>query len=628
MFKFFKKKKHTKHVAEHDMPENENSEVIEEKTKEQKKKEKEILMDEGLQAIYGTGKIDFNKFEQKQNRLTRVLLIATVILAIIASTSWAGFFVFTRFFETSHEKAFELSINISDSLQSGQKTKIEILYSNPTNVPIASLSLDINLPSTFRTYSFDQNPTNLDDLIWELGSLPGMSDGKITIDGVWIAQVPSETPVQVYAVYKPGNFNSNFEEIAIKYITTLEGTLKATMEGPSETSSGQSVDYIFSLENTGEEAYENIIADLNLPDGFYLQTSEPAIESGGPARWLIERLDPLAKQEVKFSGTFASNIESFQYFDLSIKLLADNSEIEQAVAQTYSDVIASNVTVQLVGNGEVSTTSADIGSTLRLSIGLENSQDEAIEDITVLLDFQSDDSIPITWNKASLDGGTITRDGIYWTIDSIEPQEKITLNTSFPIDSQIGVGDADNFRVVTSSTFDGRSALSSPIDVWINSQAQIGAQIRYYDDSGAALGSGPLPPAVGQTTTYRVIWTLQNSLHSLENVEVSAVLPPDVEWLGNATQGTGSIIFDDADSTVTWSITSLSSDTREVNGSFSISITPQSDDIGEFVKLMSSTDIYATDSTTQTTITRSSDSLSTDLVDDSIASAYGGLVVE
>jgi hypothetical protein len=140
------------------------------------RREKEILMDEGLQAIYGTGKINFDKFEQKQNRLTRLLVLTTIVLAIIATTSWAGFFIYTRFFENSHDESFELSINASDTLVSGQKTTIEILYSNPTNVPIASLQIDANIPSTFRVYSFDQNPTDLDNLIWELGSIQGMTN--------------------------------------------------------------------------------------------------------------------------------------------------------------------------------------------------------------------------------------------------------------------------------------------------------------------------------------------------------------------------------------------------------------------------------------------------------------------
>ncbi|MBU4314858.1 hypothetical protein KJ673_00430 [Patescibacteria group bacterium] len=629
-----KKKKKTKKVAETIIDDVEKIEDIstthdhEHKTKAQVRDEKEILMDEGLQAIYGNGKIDFNKFDQRQNKLTRTLLVTTVVLAIIAATSWAGFFVYTRFFEVSHDKTFDLSINIPEQIASGEKTQIEILYANPTNVPIAALQMDINLPATFRTYSFSQDPTNLDDLIWELGSLPGMSDGKIVIDGVWIAQVPSETPVQVHASYKPANFNSNFEEIAIAYVTTIEGTLKAIINGSEEASAGQDIEYTISVENTGQEAFENIIAGVDLPDGFYLQESDPALESGGPAEWLIERIDPQGKQEIKFSGTFASNIENFQYFNLSVKIKSADRELEQATAQAYTDVVASNVTIGLVANGSTTSANVDLSSSLRLSIGLENSEDRQIEDLTVLLDFQSDDSIPITWNKSSLDGGTITRDGIHWSFDSIEPGEKITINTSFPIDSTIGVGDADTFRVVASTDYEGHSALSSPIDVSINSQAELQTSIRYYDENGSALGNGPLPPQVGNTTTYRVIWTINNSLHDLKNITVNATLPPHVSWAGNVEQDLGAIIYNDSAKSVTWSVSSLSSSVEQIQGSFSISITPDTGDIGSFVKLISASSLIANDALTDTALSRATDSLTTDLQDDAQASRVGGIAVE
>jgi hypothetical protein len=265
---------------------------------------------------------------------------------------------------------------------------------------------------------------------------------------------------------------------------------------------------------------------------------------------------------------------------------------------------------------------------MRLSISIENGEEESIDNLAVLLDFQSDNSIPITWNKASLDGGTMTKEGIKWTIDSLESKEKTTLNTSFPIDGSIGVGDTDNFRIVASVTSNGHVILSSPIDAWINSQAELGTTIRYYQDDGTVLGSGPLPPQVGQITTYRVIWNITNSLHDLENITVKATLPPDVSWSANASQDLGAIVYNNDDDTVTWSISSIPTDKTQIFGSFSISITPESDDIGSFMKLISGSDLYALDSSTKTTISRQTDSLTTDLIDDSYATANGGIVVE
>ncbi|MBT3230492.1 hypothetical protein HN358_01775 [Candidatus Uhrbacteria bacterium] len=590
--------------------------------------DREQLMDEGLEAIYGDGAINFEKLDRNSNKLTRILIAAVVILSILAVTSWAGFFAYTKLFEVSHDENFTLDIVMQEELVSGQTTQIEIQYANPTTVPIASLDLDINLPSAFRVYSFSQEPANLDDLIWEIGSIPGMTDNKITIDGVWIAEAPSETPVQAYATYKPGNFNSDFEDIAVVYVTTLESTLVATIEGPEEASAGEDLDYTISVENSGEEPFENVLVSMDLPQGFYLESSDPELEAGGPAQWTIEYIDTLETIEITFSGVFASNVESFQYFDVAINLMTENREVEQSTAQAYTDVMQNDISVRVVANGATDETSVDVGGALRMSIGLENTQDAPIENLTVLLDFQADDSIPIAWSSSTLDSGTITSDGIYWQLDSIEPGEKILINTSFPIDSELGVGDADNFNVIASTTYSGRTVLSSPMEVSINSQADLQASVRYYEESGAALGNGPLPPQVGQTTTYRVIWTINNSLHDLEDITVSADLPPHVVWAGNATRDLGSINYNSSEHSVSWTIDSLSLELSNVQGEFSISITPDSNDIGSFIKLISGSDLSATDSSTDESLSDETDSLTTDLEDDLYASVEGGVVIE
>ena len=589
---------------------------------------KEQQMDEGLEAIYGDGAIDFEKLDRNNNKFTRILIAVVVILSILAITSWAGFFVYTMIFEVSHDENFSLEIIMEEELISGQTTQIEIQYANPTTVPIASLDLDVNLPSTFRVYSFSEEPANLDDLIWEIGSIPGITDNKIIIEGVWVAEVPSETPVQVYATYKPGNFNSDFEDIAVTYVTTLNSTLTASIEGPEEASAGETLEYTIDIENTGEEPFENLLVEVDLPQGFYLENSTPELEAGGPAQWTIEYIDTLEINEITFSGVFASNIESFKYFDVSLGLTTDNREVNQGTAQAYTDVLQNDVSLQIVANGATDEVNVGVSESLRISVGLENTQDTPIENLEVLLDFQSDDSIPISWSDSILDSGLITSDGIYWTLDSIEPGEKILINTSFPIDSELGVGDADSFQVIASTSYDGRTVLSSPMDVSINSEAELSASVRYYEESGAVLGNGPLPPQVGQTTTYRVIWTIDNSLHNLDDIEVSAELPPHVTWAGNATHDLGSINYNSSEHSVKWTVDSLSSDLSSIQGEFSISTTPDTDDIGSFVKLISGSKLTATDSSTEESLSDETDSLTTDLEDDIYASVEGGVVVE
>ena len=259
----------------------------EEPTREQ---EQTRLMEEGLEAIYGEGDIDFSKLDHDQERLTKFLIRAIIGLGVVAAVAWSGFFVFMNYVNPPRDETFTLEIVMEETVVSGEEATIEILYTNPTTVPIAALSIDVNLPSSFVISETSQPPTDEDQLIWDLGELTGLSDDHIVIEGTWFSDVPSETPVQAYATYRPGNFNSEFEEIGVVYVTSLESVLELEIDGPEELSPGEEGSYTMTLRNTGASAYESVDVALTLPDGFYLESSDPALEAGAAARWTVESL--------------------------------------------------------------------------------------------------------------------------------------------------------------------------------------------------------------------------------------------------------------------------------------------------------------------------------------------------
>src|SRR3989304_954404 len=51
---------------------------------------------------------------------------------------------------------------------------------------------------------------------------------------------------------------------------------------------------------------------------------------------------------------------------------------------------------------------------------------------------------------------------------------------------------------------------ASPIEVRITTQVQLRPEARYTDDEYQPLGTGPVPPEAGITTTYQIQWYLSN----------------------------------------------------------------------------------------------------------------------
>ncbi len=143
------------------------------------------------------------------------------------------------------------------------------------------------------------------------------------------------------------------------------------------------------------------------------------------------------------------------------------------------------------------------------------------------------------------------------------------------------------------------SALDSLITK-ISTQPAFTSAILYDDGKG----SGPMPPQVGQETTYTVRWQVANPGNTVRDAKVTATLPPGVTFNGMAVavNGGSAPTFDANRNTVTWNIGTLPFGTG--NGSaryeatFGISIRPGSNQVGALIPLVTRATLTGTDSFT------------------------------
>ena len=592
-------------------------------------KKDDRLIEEGLQAIYGEGEVDFTTMERGRPRVTTILLTIVATLGVLAVLAWTGFFIFSRYFSTAEEETFLLEIETSEEVVSGEETTIFVNYKNPGSVPLASLNLHVKLPSSFEPTVLAPVPDDLLEMSWNVGSVGAGSDGSIAISGYWIANVPSKTPVQVFASYRPANFNADFSEIETAYISTVRSTLETEITGPEEARPGEELTYKVTVKNTGEHAMPNVIVDLVLPDGFFLEESEPKIEAGLPAQFAFTTVEPQEEKTITFFGSFAADREGFHYLQAKTSIDINDTRYTQQTSDAFTDVLRNDLSLQLVLNGTAEDVAVELGSTLRMTAAIQNTGDATISDADLLIDFQSELALPIVWGDAELSGGDITSAGVYWSatdVGAIAPGESKQFVLAFPIDTRVGTGQTDQFSVLAESTTDALTIRSTPITVLVSTEAVFTAEIRYFDDAGVPLGTGPLPPVVGGETEYRLFWRVENSLHDLENVTVTANLPPGVEWVGVSDVDLGTISYNNTTRLIEWKLNNLPKTVTILEATAALRLTPEEDDLGTFVKLISGSTFKATDVVTQASIERNSESLDTDLETDEFADGKGAVV--
>jgi hypothetical protein len=235
----------------------------------------------------------------------------------------------------------------------------------------------------------------------------------------------------------------------------------------------------------------------------------------------------------------------------------------------------------------------------------------------------------ISWDKKTLPSLATIQTGDTVTIS-------LTVPTAIPTPVQ---KDADRNPSLTLSTLITTPSLPAEVTktpsvliAKVQTTMKVSADARMYDDNEVLVGSGPVPPKVGQTTAYRVTLSATTTTSDLQDVTVTATLPTSAFWTGkHVGADAGSISFDPTTRTVTWKITKLPGGTGSrypiVKATFEVSITPTSDQVGSIVVLTNSGTISGTDSWTTKALSDTLSSLTSDVPNDPHAAGEGKVVL-
>ena len=564
----------------------------------------------------------------ERSRITRFLSKTIALLAVLSVIAWFGFIFFTRgLFQES--ETLSLRVEGSEEVKSGEEVSYTFRYENSGDVPVASLKMKLTVPSTFHVYSTVPEPDG--SLEWSIGSLSPGSDGAVTVTGVFLAEVPSSQRLQALFTYKPANFSSDFQDIVNQKVTIEDSVVVLSLSGPEKALAGDTSEYVVNVQNTGSDPIYNLRILPTLPTDFTIASSEPALVEG-QTYWPIESLEPGELTAITIQGAFTSTASGEQTLSVAAAFADQDLVYVQSVQEILTDVQGGSVSFSVIVNGSTQSQTAEVGETLRVSIDYKNTSEEAIRGLGLSLHLYSGSgTIPIDWSSANLGAGSLSGSKIVWdALTPLEPSESAVIDLNLPLLDSLNSQHADQFSLETALTLTNESSTrileATPIVITLNSDVSVNAQARYYAESGATIGSGPIPPQVGETTSYRVYWNLSNSLHTLENIRMTAVLPQDVAWLNNTDTDIGTVSYNATTRQVTWTIPKLLAELGHAGAWFQIAIAPDTGDIGRFIKLTSTTSFQASDTATGESLSESLAELTTELPDDDFALGKGVVV--
>jgi hypothetical protein len=585
-------------------------------------------------------------FEKRPSARKKTLLIVIVLLFLLAATSVAGWYFFGT--KELNGEGVTLEIKGNENLISGEKVELRIKYKNKENVKVKNLELRINYPEGFHYVSSEPYATTLSSNVWELEDLKAGESGEVKLIGQIIGDLDREIVLEPILSYEPSNFSSSFESRTMKVFKIDKSLMELRIEAPSEIGNNNRVTYNIFYKNISELPVDNFRLRLEYPENFTV------IETGGDAQLLTEdiwQIDEMMKDEEnevtitgffdleKTSSSTVKAILEIKSLLLEIPLLGESSsdwypylEVEKNIA--LSELVA---TLKISINGDNKDSAVDWGSELEYVISYKNTSDKELENVSITVMLNSDylnwetlddnfnglideGSDFITWDKtvipslAKLDIGQEGR--ISFKIKIFDFNEEFLSNSDFSIASEVLLN-SDSFKKIKEGA-DPELINSNIIINKINSPIDFLTLARYYDEAGNAVGSGPLPPVAGETTSYQIVWKLKSIISNLKNVLVKTTLPPGVEWGQGVVADEQDLIFNDTTRQVVWKINNLEKLTDNI-AKFNLLITPDITQIDKIVTLNNTISLIAEDTYSNGKINLNNNYLTTKLEGDNKA---------
>lgn len=590
--------------------------------------------------------------KKRKQRKNWFIIIASTLTALI-SAGLIFYFVYYGNVKPFAEEKITLKIDGPQKISTGEEAEYKISYANTGDISIKNAKLIFKEPhGLIITKTEPQTETHS----WDLGEIKPGQHGETLIRGTIIDAFELEQQMTATLLFTPENFNSEFS-IEAHYYTALQPLkLGYTINAPSSINLGEKVTINFILENTSANWLKKIKLLLITPTDFTIQSADPATTLNNN-EWLITDFEPNEKLTFKLEGhfpeslTFNSNEERKKEFKLQTYYPnADDIFFIQEEQTINLQIVDQPLVAYLIVNGSTEDKTIELGDKLMISIIYKNKGVEDIANLAVsaIINPQSPDIID--WDKINDKAfgkieKTLTGKKITWTKQQIPKLAKLFSNEEGVIDFTLPLKTYEKLNDSRAALL-GKNAIeilaqiailnesgaattlisSSKIYINLNTSVRLNNRAVYYYDDGTPIGTGPLPPKAGETTRFVVFWDISNTLHEIENIKVSAVLPDKVNWTNNFNVSAGEVSFNPVSRELIWKINRLPYDANNPNLTFHLEIKPTKDDVGKIIKILNNATLTAVDTVTQAPLTQTTGILTTNLDEDSFGSGQGVVI--
>ncbi|MEZ4200558.1 MAG: hypothetical protein R3B69_03155 [Candidatus Paceibacterota bacterium] len=573
---------------------------------------------------------------KNKRRAFRFKLLLAGIFFFIVAVGLSSLFIFFGGNAISGEN---ISVNVTGpfTIGGGEILRLQVGVTNQNSVPIESATLIMEYPAG--TQAADQSDR---ELFVERLSLETIESGEtvnIPIQAKVFGEENDELIIRASVEYRVRGSNATFfreaEPLTIKISSS---PVVLDIDAVENLASGQETDITVRVVSNAPTEISDILVKAEYPSGFDFTSASPNPVAGQNV-WLIDSLAPEETAEITIRGAIVgSETESYA---MNFSVGVPNERDRYSLASVFSTGIAEfsieepfldvAVTVNDVTN---STAAVSPNETSNVAVVITNTLQNTIYDGVVELKLSgnalSDDEVKVTNGYYDSNTKTIT-----WDISSASTLERLipgdTERFGFTIRPQAGVSRTPQINldaVVRARRVSERNAQEEIVGT-IQSVIKVTSGVGLLAETGYNItvlnDTGPIPPEVGETTTYTITQVVENGSNSISDVVVTANVPSYVSWVGQ-TAGNGTYEYNPTTRVLTWNVASLNAGAI-AQGSFQVSILPSISQVDKTPTLVSDLQLKANDDFTGAVIRAETNAVTTKMPEENGYDQDNGTVV-
>ncbi len=503
---------------------------------------------------------------------------------------------------TVSTKNISVTIQGPTTIAAGDTVPLSLTIENRNPTPVTGVDLRIDFPAGTR--SADDALADLPRYEEDLGTLPPGASVTRSVRAVIFGPAGATITLPVAVSFGAGGSNATFVKQASYALSITSAPLSLSVAALSEAVSGQPFSLLLTVRSNATTPIDDVVVVAQYPFGFSLTSASP---SGVGTSFLLGTLAPGATKTIKLTGILAGTSGEQKAFRFSIGTATPNTSALRITYMTQEAdvaVAAPFLAVTLSVNGDESASPVvNPASTVNASIAYTNTLTTPIENarITVALSGNGFDPVSVSATRGfydSLKQSIVFDNSTDPSLAAVAPgasgvgafsfraaQGSVrnpSVTFSISVEGQ-RLGQSNVPESVTASVTKTARVLGAPSVVSLSTRA-----------TGPFVNTGPVPPVVNKATTYSILWKVSGSGNDLAGGTISAVLPTYVTFTNLTLPADGSIAYDEASRTVTWSVGELRALTV-AQAAFQVSLTPSVNQRGTAPALASAPAFFAHD---------------------------------